>query len=175
MLELEGLLQGAVASSFWGIRKPARFRRSLIICPLMEASSAVLEWRLDQKHKSYKMYFENFFSCMFLCVYVLPWWYVDLKEPGFQVLIQHDVKAEQLVAAIRCPYVHLEQAVNVRFWAVDQHRREVRFFQNQSFTTTASTCHECFWDSTYSSTARVKDSISALIFSPSVTTLTAQS
>lgn len=58
---------------------------------------------------------------MRFCVCVLPWWYVDLQDPGFEFLIQHDVKAEQLMAAVRCPKVHLQQTVNVRFWPDSQH------------------------------------------------------
>lgn len=42
------------------------------------------------------------------------WRYVDLQDPGFEFLIQHDVEAEQLVAAVRCPKVHLQQTVHVR-------------------------------------------------------------
>lgn len=44
----------------------------------------------------------------------LPWRYVDLQDPGFEVLIQHDVKAEELVAAVCGPDVHLEQTVDIR-------------------------------------------------------------
>lgn len=43
---LEAPLQDAITSSRRGRRKPARFRRSLTIWPLMETSRAVLEWRL---------------------------------------------------------------------------------------------------------------------------------
>lgn len=75
-------------------------------------------------------------ECMYVCVWVgvcvLPWWYVDLQDPGFELLVQHDVKAEQLVAAIRCLKVHLQQAVNVRFGADDQHTGE-RSFHNRYY------------------------------------------
>lgn len=47
-----------------------------------------------------------------MCV-CLPGRYVDLQDPGLEVLVQHDVKAEQLVAAVRSPNVHLQQAVDV--------------------------------------------------------------
>jgi len=43
LVELEALLQEEATSSLGGMRKPARFRRSLIICPLTETSSAELE------------------------------------------------------------------------------------------------------------------------------------
>lgn len=72
LVELEVLLQEATTSSLWGIWKPARFRRSLIIWPLMETSSAVLEWRLNQRHNSYKAEFEN--VCVLLFVWDLFTW-----------------------------------------------------------------------------------------------------
>lgn len=62
----------------------------------------------------------DFFVCL------LPWRYVDLQDPGFKVLVQHDVEAEELVAAVRSPNVHLQQSVDVRFGAENQHKREFR-------------------------------------------------
>lgn len=65
-----------------------------------------------------------------MCVYVIPWWYVDLQYPGFQVLIQHDVKAKELVAAVRRPNVHLQQIDDVRFWADGQHNGSLELLLN---------------------------------------------
>ena len=72
--------------------------------------------------------------CVCVCVCVRPWWYVDLQDPGFELLIQHDVKAEQLVAAVRRLKVHLQQAVDVRFGADDQHRGGRSFHSRYYFT-----------------------------------------
>lgn len=49
LAQLEALLHLAITSSFRGRWKPARLRRSLTIWPLMETSSAVLEWRLQKQ------------------------------------------------------------------------------------------------------------------------------
>lgn len=48
-LELPELLELDTTSSAWGSTKPARFRRSRIIWPLMLMSSGELEWRLRRK------------------------------------------------------------------------------------------------------------------------------
>lgn len=50
-VQLEALLHEAIASPLRGRWKAARLRRSLTIWPLMETSSAVLEWRLQKKRK----------------------------------------------------------------------------------------------------------------------------
>lgn len=49
MLALPGLLELGTMSSALGRTKPARFRRSRIIWPLMLMSSGELEWRLQGK------------------------------------------------------------------------------------------------------------------------------
>lgn len=61
------------------------------------------------------------------CACALPGRYVDLQDPGFQVLIQHDVEAEELVAAVRRFDVHFHIAVNVRLGAGKQARQGGRF------------------------------------------------
>lgn len=38
---------------------------------------------------------------------------VDFKQPRSKLLVQHDVEAEELVAAVRRPHVHVEQAKDV--------------------------------------------------------------
>lgn len=57
----------------------------------------------------------------FLYACALPWRYVDLQDPGFELLIQHDVEAKQLVAAVRRPHVALQQVVDVRLRPDDRH------------------------------------------------------
>lgn len=52
----------------------------------------------------------------------LPGRNVDLQDPGFEVLIQHDVEAKELVAAVRRAKVHLQEAGNVRLGAADRTR-----------------------------------------------------
>lgn len=130
LVQPESLLQAAVTSSRWGRRKPARFRRSLTIWPLMETSSAVLEWRLH-KHRRLKPLSTCVRVCLRVCVCVClsPRGYVDLQNPGFKILIQHDVKTEQLVAAVRRLDIDLHQTENVRFWP-DRRRINAKFIKN---------------------------------------------
>lgn len=49
VVQLLELLELEMISSAWGRTKPARFRRSRIIWPLMLMSSGELEWRLQGK------------------------------------------------------------------------------------------------------------------------------
>lgn len=43
----------------------------------------------------------------------LPGGDVHFQDPRLEVLVQHDIEAEELVAAVRMPHVHSHQAVHV--------------------------------------------------------------
>lgn len=49
-------------------------------------------------------------ACTGWCMkHSLPRGNVDFQDPGLKVLIQHNIKPKQLMAAIRTPHIHLHK------------------------------------------------------------------
>lgn len=48
--------------------------------------------------------------------YHLPRGNVDFQDPRLEVLIQHDVKAKELMAAVGPPHIHLQKVGHIGFW-----------------------------------------------------------
>lgn len=40
---------------------------------------------------------------------------VHFQDPGLEVLVQHDVETEELMAAVGSPHIHLQQAGHIWF------------------------------------------------------------